>query len=260
MNKSNTDLIDILQTHLDAGVDETIDYVSYKSNNKTDSAPLTGSVQPQRQAEQKIVSPQEGYTQAREIVENIQTVEELHSALNKFTGCALYKTATNTVFAEGTKDSEVMFIGEAPGANEDRQGVPFCGDSGKLLDKVIASIGMSRQKNAYITNAVFWRPPGNRRPTNEELNICKPFVEKHIALINPKLIVLVGSTASHALFGDLGPVTKQRQRIFYYTNQYLDKKIPAVVTFHPSYLLRQPAQKKAAWKDMLFIKELLEKQ
>ncbi len=255
MSKINTNIIDILQMHLDAGVDESIEEKSLIERKR---AVIDRNTDVNlMDIKSDMISGDDAYKEACEIVKDIDNISDLREALHNFKGCGLYKTATNMVFADGNEKAHVMLIGEAPGANEDVQGIPFCGDSGKLLDKVIYSIGLTREKNAYISNTVFWRPPGNRRPTDEEIRICRPFVEKHIALIKPKILIMVGSTASFALFGDLGPVTKQRKKIFEYKNEYLDKPIDSVVTFHPSYLLRQPLQKKAAWSDMLFIKDLL---
>lgn len=193
---------------------------------------------------------------ARSIADSCANLEQLKKAVFDCELCPLKFSATNTVFADGNPNAKVMLIGEAPGANEDAMGIPFCGESGKLLDNVIKSIGLDRT-NSYITNSLFWRPPANRRPTEQELAICLPFVEKHIALISPQLIILVGSTASLTLFGDLGPVSKQRQQVFKYKNRYLDHEIDSVVIFHPSYLMRQPSQKKLAWFDMLFIEKCL---
>lgn len=257
MTKSNSNLLDILQMYADAGVDETLKENHHHKGYKMGESDSMSQIKAEKTF--NILSPNEANMKAKSIVEPISSIDELEKAVKQFDGCALKKTATNTVFADGVSSSKIMFIGEAPGANEDIQGIPFCGDSGKLLDKILYSIGLSRKKNAYITNTIFWRPPGNRKPTEEEMYICKPFVEKHIALVNPKLIVMVGSTASFALFGDLGPVTKQRQKIYEYNNQYLNKAIPAIVTFHPSYLLRQSSQKKLSWDDMLFIKKLINK-
>lgn len=197
--------------------------------------------------------------QARNLADQSKTLAELKASLESFEGCLLKKTATNTVFADGNPEAKIMLIGEAPGANEDLEGRPFCGDSGKLLDTIFLSIDICRSKNLYITNSVFWRPPGNRKPTDQELNCCLPFVEKHIALINPKLLILAGSTACTALLTKTEPISKQRGRVFSYHNQYLKQNIDTVVIFHPSYLLRQPSQKKLAWNDMLFIKNLLGK-
>lgn len=199
------------------------------------------------------------YKKSRLAADKVNNLEELKSAVKNSNLLAIQKTAINTVFADGNPDSEIMLIGEAPGANEDKQGIPFCGQSGKLLDNILLAVNLDREK-AYISNTVFWRPPGNRRPTPEEINICKPFVEKHVALINPKLIILVGSTAVESLLNLKAPVTSLRKRYFEYNNCYLDKPIKTSVIFHPSYLLRQPQQKKVMWFDILKIKkEIIDK-
>ncbi len=192
--------------------------------------------------------------EARALADAAGDLAALEAALRGFNGCALKKTATNTVFAQGAPESRLMFIGEAPGADEDRAGVPFCGASGQLLDKMLGFIGLDRSKDFYITNTLFWRPPGNRQPTPEELEICKPFVEKHIALVNPKLLVLVGGTATKAVLGEERGITRLRGQRFTYTNRYLTQEIPVAVIYHPSYLLRQPLAKKQAWGDLLAIK------
>lgn len=192
---------------------------------------------------------------AREMADKCQTVEELRSALESFEGLSIKKTATNLVFSDGNMNADVMAIGEAPGANEDETGIPFCGASGQLLDQVLASIELTREKNLYITNSVFWRPPGNRKPTFEENAACLPFVEKHISLIKPKLILLVGSTSASALLNSTETISRLRSKFYQYQNQYLSKSIPVAVIFHPSYLLRQPLQKKTVWYDLLKIKK-----
>lgn len=180
---------------------------------------------------------------------------ELRTLVESFDGCDLKKSAINTVFSDGNPEADIMFIGEAPGASEDEQGIPFCGQSGKLLDNMMAAIGLTREKNAYITNTVFWRPPANRKPTAEEIGICRPFVKKHIALIKPKLIIMVGSTAVESLLSINTPITKLRGEYFEYTNEYMDNHtIRTTAIFHPSYLLRQPAHKKTMWFDLLKIK------
>jgi uracil-DNA glycosylase len=196
-------------------------------------------------------------TKARTLADNSKTIAELRNNLDACDECLLKKTATNTVFSDGQQNAQIMLVGEAPGANEDLEGRPFCGDSGKLLDKVFLSIDINRAKNLYITNAIFWRPPGNRKPTDLELQYCLPFLEKHIALIKPKMLILAGSTASVALLNNSTPISKQRQQTFAYQNRYLEKSIDTIVMFHPSYLLRQPSQKKSAWQDMLFIQDLI---
>jgi uracil-DNA glycosylase family 4 len=195
---------------------------------------------------------------ARSLSDQAQNLDELKQYVLNFDGCSLKLLANNTVFGDGNKAGIVMLIGEAPGAKEDATGIPFCGDSGKLLDNMLLSVNISRLSNAYITNAVFWRPPGNRQPTTEEVEICRPFVEKHIALINPKLIILVGNTAATSLLGKNLGVTKIRQEYYLYSNKYLAKPIHTTAIFHPAYLLRQPTQKKTIWYDLLKIKEFLE--
>lgn len=193
--------------------------------------------------------------QARAIADSCGSLSELREAIEKFEGLSIKKTANNTVFSDGNSNAEVMAIGEAPGANEDEEGIPFCGMSGRLLDQILASINLSRQNNLYITNSIFWRPPGNRKPTTEENEVCLPFVEKHIALIKPKLIILVGSTAASALLNSTETISRLRTQFYQYNNRYLTQSIPTAVIFHPSYLLRQPLQKKTVWYDLLKIKK-----
>lgn len=193
----------------------------------------------------------EAIAEARALADATTDLASLEAAVRGFNGCALKKTATNTVFAQGIPESRIMFIGEAPGADEDRQGVPFCGASGQLLDKMLSFIGLHRAENFYITNNLFWRPPGNRQPTPEELEICRPFVEKHIALVAPKILVLVGGTASQSLLKDNRGVTRLRGQIFQYSNAYMPTPVATHVIYHPSYLLRQPLAKKQSWADLL---------
>jgi uracil-DNA glycosylase family 4 len=200
-------------------------------------------------------SPEFLAKEARKIAEECNSLEQLKEALNNYKKLSICKMAQNTVFSDGNPNSDIMVIGEAPGANEDEEGIPFCGMSGKLLDKMFESIGLSRDKNIYITNSIFWRPPGNRRPTPEESNICLPFVEKHIGIFKPKLIILVGSTAAYALLQTIDPITKLRQSFHSYQNRYLTDEVPVAIIFHPSYLLRQPKQKKTTWFDLLKIKD-----
>lgn len=188
-------------------------------------------------------------------LEACTSLEDLRKIVENSECCELKKSATNTVFADGNPHADIMFIGEAPGASEDERGIPFCGQSGKLFDNIIAAIGLMREKNAYITNTVFWRPPANRKPTDEEITVCRPFVKKHIALVQPKLIIMVGSTAVESLLEINAAITKLRGVYFDYTNEYLvNRTIKATAIFHPSYLLRQPAHKKTMWFDMLRIK------
>ena len=186
------------------------------------------------------------------------TLDALRDAVMAFDGCALKKTATNTVFADGVPDGGLMLIGEAPGADEDRLGKPFVGVSGQLLDRMLAAIGRSRQADAYITNVLFWRPPGNRKPTESEIAICRPFVERHIALVRPRLLVLVGGTASAAMLpGSLG-ITRLRGQWLSLGVNGLSEPVQAIAMYHPSFLLRSPERKREAWADLLSIKSRLE--
>lgn len=196
-------------------------------------------------------------TQAKTLAQSAQNLAELRQAIENFDGCNLKKMATNTVFADGNPNSKVMLIGEAPGNNEDLQGIPFCGDSGKLLDEMFRSINLTRAENFYITNVIFWRPPGNRRPTDEELAICRPFVERHIQLINPRVLVLVGATSMAAVLHINEAISKIRGKFMDFTPNFLPQPIKTFAIFHPSYLLRQPTKKKIAWLDMLKLEEFL---
>ncbi len=189
--------------------------------------------------------------EARRLADAAGSLAELEQAVRSFEGCALKQTARHTVFADGDPASRVMLVGEAPGADEDAQGIPFCGVSGRLLDTMLGCIGLTRAEGFYITNTLFWRPPGNRTPTPEELEICRPFVEKHVALVAPRVLVLVGGTAAKAMLGETRGITRLRGQEFSYANQYLNKSIHSRVVFHPSYLLRQPLHKRLMWEDLL---------
>lgn len=206
--------------------------------------------------EQKFVSLNEIVAAAKKAAQAAKTIDELRKAVENFDGCGLKKMATNTVFADGNPNSNIMVIGEAPGNHEDLQGIPFCGDSGKLLDDMFRAINLDRTK-LYITNVIFWRPPGNRRPTDEEQAICRPFVERHIELFAPKVLVLVGATAMSAVLNINDPVTGVRGKFLDYAPPFLSKKTKAFVIFHPSYLMRQSSKKKTAWLDMLELERFL---
>ena len=187
---------------------------------------------------------------AREAAKAAADLTALREALAAFDGCALKKTATNLVFADGNPAAEVMLVGEAPGADEDRQGKPFVGVSGQLLDRMMAAIGLDRS-TFYITNVCFWRPPGNRKPTEAELAAQLPFVARHIELVRPKVLVLVGGSSAQGLLGLNDGITRLRGRWFDYTSPDLPAPIPALPIFHPAYLLRQPGLKREAWRDLV---------
>lgn len=193
----------------------------------------------------------------RKMANECSDIVALRAAVHDFQELSIAKTATNTVFGDGNPNSEIMLIGEAPGAEEDAKGIPFCGASGQLLDQMLACVGLFRDKNFYITNTVFWRPPGNRRPTPEELAICRPFVEKHIGLIKPKLILLVGGTAVTSLLNDSQGISRLRGNYYEYNNKYLNEPVKTTAIFHPSFLLRSPGQKRVAWADLLKLREYI---
>lgn len=250
-------LHELLKWYQEMGIDEAIADEPVNNLGKKAEQPAV-SPQPKPRSAALLSAPKESIASARQAAEQCTTVEALRAAVEAFEGCALKRTANKTVFCDGNPEAEIMLIGEAPGASEDMQGVPFCGESGKLLDMILATIGLKRESNLYISNCIFWRPPGNRAPTPEELSICLPFVERHIAFIRPKLLILAGSTAVADILQSKEPITRVRQRMHEYSNPYLDAPIPVAVLFHPSYLLRQPSQKKQAWFDLLKIKHFIQ--
>jgi uracil-DNA glycosylase family 4 len=193
-------------------------------------------------------SPEAGEGSARALSEAAPDLETLRSAMADFEGCALKRTATQLVFADGVPGSRVMLVGEAPGADEDRTGRPFVGRAGQLLDRMLNSIGLDRQ-NVYIANIVPWRPPGNRTPTLQETQMCLPFLERQIQLANPEYLVCLGGSAVRTLLGAEGGVMRARGSWFAYPRQSA-RQIPALAMLHPAFLLRQPAHKKFAWADM----------
>ncbi len=197
--------------------------------------------------------------ESRKLADDAKDLAQLRAAVEGFNGCNLKKMANKTVFADGNPETGVMLIGEAPGADEDIQGIPFCGMSGQLLDKVLKSIGLDRKTGFYITNTLFWRPPGNRKPTPEELAMCEPFLEKHVALVNPKVLLLVGATAVTGILKNNESMGKLRNKFFTYKNRYMQHEIPVMVTYHPSFLMRSPINKRLAWDDMQMLKNFLEK-
>lgn len=193
---------------------------------------------------------------AREVARQATSIAELEAAVRAFEGCALKRTAKNPVFADGVVGAPVMIVGEAPGADEDRLGKPFVGVSGQLMDRMFDAIGMSRERDLYITNILFWRPPGNRTPTLAEQAICLAFTRRHIELARPKLLVLAGGTAVKAVLDTTEGITRLRGK---WTTLRLDDgtEVPALPTFHPAYLLRTPASKRQSWWDLLSLQKRL---
>jgi uracil-DNA glycosylase family 4 len=192
--------------------------------------------------------PEAGESLARALSEAAPDLETLRAAMADFEGCALKRTATQLVFADGVPGSRVMLVGEAPGGDEDRTGRPFVGRAGQLLDRMLNSIGLDRQ-NVYIANVVPWRPPGNRTPTPQETQMCLPFIERQIDLANPEYLVCLGGSAVRTLLGAEKGVIRARGSWFAYPRQS-SGQIPALAMLHPAFLLRQPAHKRFAWADM----------
>lgn len=204
-----------------------------------------------------VQSSQPSSQTAQELAQSAQSLEELKQIMQQFEGCALKKTAKNMVFADGNPKADVMLIGEAPGADEDQMGLPFVGRSGKLLDKMMAAIGLDRT-TFYISNIIPWRPPGNRPPTSAETAICLPFIDRHISLINPKVIVMVGGTAAKSLLGSTDGITNLRGRFSSYQPVGKSEAIDTYAIYHPAYLLRSPGQKRRAWHDLIKLKHRLQ--
>jgi len=221
-------------------------------------APITGSISAPRSLPQTSLLPE---ARALNLVPAsnpvmAQSLAALREELMRFEGCALRHTAMNLVFADGNPSAPVMFIGEAPGEDEDRQGLPFVGVSGQLLDRMLGFAGLDRTTNAYISNILFWRPPGNRSPTDTEIAACLPFAERHIALVKPQFLVLLGGVAAKSILRTKEGITRLRGRWMDYMpplGSGLTESIPCLPMYHPAYLLRQPSAKRQAWNDVLLL-------
>ena len=184
--------------------------------------------------------------------DKIDNLERLKKSIQSIKNCSLKENAKNMVFSDGNPRSKIMLIGEAPGANEDEEALPFVGRAGALLDKMLSAINLDRKK-VYISNIVNYRPPDNRRPTDEEVKRYLPFITKHIEIINPKIIVLLGSTAMNALIGKEVVISKMRGK--WIEKKFGNCKTSVIITFHPAFLMRQPAQKKMAWIDLKMVRD-----
>lgn len=212
---------------------------------------------PARAAPVALATAPPAITRAEALAEAAPDLAALKAAIAAFDGSPLKETATNLVFGEGGGESGLMLIGEAPGADEDRAGRPFVGASGQLLDRMFASVGLSRESNFYITNILPWRPPGNRTPTDAEVALFLPFLRRQVALVRPKRLVLVGGVAAKGLIGGKEGITRLRGRWHEVDIPGLGR-IPALPTLHPAYLLRSPASKRDAWADLLLLRRTLE--
>ena len=195
-----------------------------------------------------------GIISAGNPIEAAASLAELEALVAGFEGCVLKRTAKNLCFARGSAEARLMLIGEAPGRDEDLQGKPFVGRAGKLLDRMLASIGLSEEQ-VYITNTVYWRPPGNRTPTPEEIEACAPFLARQIELIDPAVLVLLGGAAAKSIIGTSEGIMRLRGKWLSY--DCAGRAVPTLATLHPAYLLRSPGDKRLAWRDMLMVKQAL---
>jgi uracil-DNA glycosylase len=202
-----------------------------------------------------VPAPEAAIASAREAARTAPSLDALRALLENFDGCALKSTATRLVFADGNPQARIMFVGEAPGRDEDIEGLPFVGRSGKLLDRMIAAIGLDRSK-AYIANVIPWRPPGNRTPTPQETQICLPFIRRQIELVNPDVLVTLGNPSTQTLLSTREGIMKTRGKWFDYDTG--TRTIRAMATFHPAYLLRSPSYKRMSWQDLRAIARALE--
>jgi uracil-DNA glycosylase family 4 len=203
-----------------------------------------------------VAAPDEATQSARALAQQATTLDELKAALAGFEGCALKATAKNLVFADGNPEGRVMLVGEAPGADEDRLGLPFVGRSGQLLDLMLAAIGLNRQEHVYIANLLPWRPPGNRTPTPQEVAICLPFIQRQIELADPDILVCVGKPSAMGLLGVTGIMATRGRWMEYDTGK---RRVPAMPILHPAYLLRKPLDKRLTWRDLRALKAALDK-
>ena len=263
-----SDLRELAFWYRDSGVDYSLGDVAHdyfalsdsqrKSAERPRSAsPTTSKPPPPKKptAPPAVVPDEQAVRRALELASSASDLSQLRSAIESFDGCNLKFTATRTVFADGSPTSDLMVIGEAPGREEDEQGLPFVGRSGQLLDKMLSAIGRDRT-NTYITNVIAWRPPGNRTPTPMETEICRPFIERHISLISPKVILLMGGASTKTMLRTSTGILKLRGQ--WHDIDVLGESYRVLPTLHPAYLLRQPLQKRLSWTDFLLVRSALE--
>jgi len=260
----------LLAFYLEAGVDCALTDEPVNRLSDPDMAPPPVKAEPQQAppprsftqgaapvpaARGEAPSPEAAILSAREAARAAPSLDVLRELLEKFDGCALKNTATRLVFADGNPQARVMFVGEAPGREEDIEGLPFVGRSGQLLNRMIAAIGLDRT-SAYIANVIPWRPPGNRTPTPQETQICLPFIQRQIELVNPDVLVTLGNPSTQTLLSTREGIMKTRGKWFDYDTG--TRVIRALATFHPAYLLRSPSYKRLAWQDLRSIARMLE--
>ena len=270
MTEERNQALATLQWLIEQGADEAIEPAPIDRTRVKPAAPAPRGPAPQASTPQAstpraqtiwepppsapLESTEETLGTARHLALEAESLDALKAALDRFDGCPLKQTATNLVFADGNPEANIMLIGEGPGAEEDRKGLAFVGASGQLLDRMLTHIGLDRT-SVYITNLLFWRPPGNRTPTAAEIAACLPFVERHIELVAPDYLILLGGTPAKTLLARNEGILRLRGRWRPYQHPGLARPIPALPTLHPAYLLRQPAQKRLAWRDLLSLQQ-----
>jgi uracil-DNA glycosylase family 4 len=265
ISETGPSVAQLLAFYLEAGVDCALTEEPVNRLAEPEVAPATGEAAPLKPMmpvtavavprAEAVLAPEAAILSAREAARTAPTLEALRGLLESFDGCALRSTATRLVFSDGNPQARIMFVGEAPGREEDLEGLPFVGRSGKLLDRMIAAIGLDRT-SAYIANVIPWRPPGNRTPTPQETQICLPFIQRQIELINPDVLVTLGNPSTQALLGTREGIMKSRGKWIDYDTG--TRTIRALATFHPAYLLRSPSYKRLAWQDLRTIAQALD--
>lgn len=282
---NRSDIIDMLRQHVQAGctdvlADEPVDQFAAPSPEPQSPAtaqdaqaaqaaqttPMEGeTAPPQAVAEMqtplaKPITPaapamadEDAIASATALAAKAETLDDLENAMAAFDGCALKATAKNLVFSDGQRNAKIMIVGEAPGGDEDRQGKPFVGRAGQLLDQMLAAIGLSRDENVYITNVVPWRPPGNRTPSLDEIAVCKPFIARHIELVQPEILLLVGNISNKTLLATSTGITKLRGQWQDYDNG--GSGVKTLPLLHPAYILRRPETKADMWADLCALKK-----
>ena len=262
LGMENIDPAALLQFYADAGADEAMGEAPVDRTRLADkvalfpspAAPSAAKPPPMPDTAPSGDAPLgtiESLGDARQLAAAARTIDDLKSALDGFQGLSLKRTATQMVFADGNPKARVMLVGEAPGADEDRLGRPFVGVSGQLLDRMLGSIGLSRESNIYISNVINWRPPGNRSPSEAEIALSLPFIQRHIELVKPEVLIFAGGVAAKALMNTAQGITRLRGKWAEHKSDGLDQPIPTLPIFHPAYLLRSPQEKRLAWADLL---------
>ncbi len=261
----------ILRWYVEAGVDETIGEqpvdrfalparpAAAQPGRQTGGAPsrmaVTTSSPAAPATARQSVADRAG-SRSAQLAQACASIADLKQAVEAYDGCALKQTCQRTVFSDGNPKARIMLVGEAPGRDEDEQGLPFVGASGKLLDRMLASIGLDRDR-VYITNVIYWRPPGNRKPEPSEVDLCLPFMERQIELIDPAVMMFLGGAAATALLAKTEGITKLRGKWHDYAAPGLQRPIPCLPTYHPAYLLRTPIHKREAWRDLVTLRKKL---